>query len=170
MSDQIAMSDQQDQRKPKPKSYAARRSVRHTNFVVVIGSLCREPRYAVSRAGKPIATLTLAVDRPEDVSPKIVEEGARDSDYPVVSLQGDAVQALAGILRAGTTILAVGIWQTRNYLKDGERRTANEMLARRVWVLGGVDQIAHVSSQVETMLTGIDSPTLPAPFTLEGVA
>jgi len=148
----------------KSPAALSRRAVRHTNLVVVIGALCREPRYSVSRAGKPMATLTLAVDRPEDVAPKLIE-GSRDSDYPVVCVQGDAAQALAGQLHVGATVLAVGIWQTRNYVKDNERRTANEMLARRIWVLHGPDSVEQVSARVETMLVDLASApaTLPAP-------
>jgi hypothetical protein len=144
------------------KKAVSRRAVRHTNFVVVIGALCREPRYSVSRAGKPLATLTLAVDRPEDVAPKVIE-GSYDSDYPVVCVQGDAVQLLAGKLQVGMTMLALGIWQTRNYVKDGERRTANEMLARRVWILTSPNSIDQVSAHVETMLAEILPVATPEP-------
>ncbi len=121
-------------------------SKRSLNTVLLIGRICKPPQQTVSRTGKPMLTLCLAVDRPDNMPPKIISiaspAGSRralESDYPIVAVAGDLALELSPQIQVGTWLYVGGIFQTRNVTDHSvdppRKRVVQEVLAADARVL-----------------------------------
>jgi single-strand DNA-binding protein len=95
------------------------------NRVVLIGRLTRDPELRYLPSGQPVATFTLAVDRPF-AGP----QGERKADFiPVVAWRKLAEQ-VSQHLAKGRLVAVDGRLQIREYeTQDGQRRRAVEVVA-----------------------------------------
>jgi single-stranded DNA-binding protein len=118
---------------------------RPLNTVLLVGRICQAPRLSTSRSGKPRLTVTLAVDRPEYVPPKVKRAKKKDGtervriepDFPVVVIEGDLARELAQQTVMGAILFVRGIFQTRN-IEDrsaNRHRVAMEVLANDARIL-----------------------------------
>jgi single-strand DNA-binding protein len=98
------------------------------NRVVLIGRLTRDPELRYLPSGQPVATFTLAVDRPF-AGP----QGERKADFiPVVAWRKLAEQ-VSQHLAKGRLVAVDGRLQIREYeTQDGQRRRAVEVVADHV--------------------------------------
>lgn len=98
------------------------------NRVVLIGRLTRDPELRYLPSGQPVATFTLAVDRPFSGS-----QGERKADFiPVVAWRKLAEQ-VSQHLAKGRLVAVDGRLQIREYeTQDGQRRRAVEVVADHV--------------------------------------
>lgn len=98
------------------------------NRVVLIGRLTRDPELRYLPSGQPVATFTLAVDRPF-AGP----QGERKADFiPVVAWRKLAEQ-VSQHLAKGRLVAVDGRLQIREYeTQDGQRRRAVEVVAEAV--------------------------------------
>ena len=124
---------------PKPK--------RPLNTVLLIGRVCKIHSRSTSQAGKPMLTLALAVDRPNNMPQKtsVVKHAALgeirriEPDFPVVVIEGILVQELADHVQVGTTLFVRGIFQTRNVddhsTQPPRKRMVQEVLSNDARVL-----------------------------------
>lgn len=98
------------------------------NRVVLIGRLTRDPELRYLPSGQPVATFTLAVDRPF-TGP----QGERKADFiPVVAWRKLAEQ-VSQHLAKGRLVAVDGRLQIREYeTQDGQRRRAAEVVADHV--------------------------------------
>jgi single-strand DNA-binding protein len=98
------------------------------NRVVLIGRLTRDPELRYLPSGQPVATFTLAVDRPF-AGP----QGERKADFiPVVAWRKLAEQ-VGQHLAKGRLVAVDGRLQIREYeTQDGQRRRAVEVVADHV--------------------------------------
>ncbi len=95
------------------------------NRVVLIGRLTRDPELRYLPSGQPVATFTLAVDRPF-----VNAQGERKADFiPVVAWRKLAEQVSAHLAK-GRLVAVDGRLQIREYeTQDGQRRRAVEVVA-----------------------------------------
>lgn len=127
------------------------------NSVLLIGRVCKPPQQIVSRAGKPMLTVCLAVDRPAHVPPKVVSvvtgtgrTRALESDYPIVVITGDLALELGQQIHVGAWLYASGIFQTRNIddhsTEPPRKRVVHEVLALDARLLPAADAAASSSA------------------------
>jgi single-stranded DNA-binding protein len=141
------------------------------NTVLLVGRVCKPPVMSHSRNGKPMLTVVLSVDRPENVPQKVVTEDGHvhtEPDYPVVVISGDIARELAGKVLVGVNLFVSGIFQTRNYtdnsVKPPRPRVAMEVLSNNVRVLEtpadmarATSTIAQAQSAAETLRIGVSA-------------
>ncbi|HZK24513.1 MAG TPA: single-stranded DNA-binding protein [Oscillospiraceae bacterium] len=100
------------------------------NRIILIGRLTRDPelRYT-STNGVAVASFTLAVDR------RFTQGQQREADFiPIVTWRNQA-ENCAKYLGKGSLVAVEGRLQIRSYEKDGQRRTAAEVVADSVQFL-----------------------------------
>lgn len=96
------------------------------NTVTLVGRLVRMPEIRTTNAQKKVATMTLAVERNYKN-----QKGEKDTDFiPVILWRSvDFVEKYIG---KGDMVAVRGMIQVRSYEKDGQRRTATEVLAEEI--------------------------------------
>lgn len=98
-----------------------------TNIITLIGRVVATPEAKRTNSGKSVVNFNLAVDR-------------RGKDQPCDFIPVVAWEKLADIcgeyLEKGKQICVSGRLQTRQYEKDGQRRTAFEVLCSDMQMLG----------------------------------
>lgn len=98
------------------------------NRIILIGRLTRDPELRYTTAGNPVATFTLAVDRPFRRA-----QGEREADFiPIVAWRklGETVSLYVG---KGRLVAVEGRLQVRKYeTKDGAPGRATEVIASAV--------------------------------------
>lgn len=132
------------------------------NCVTLIGRLTADPEVRTTTTGKSVATFRIAVDR------AFVKQGEqRQADFiTIVAWEGTA-DFVSKYFGKGSMIAIQGSIQTRNYEdKDGNKRTATEVLAREVSFCGskneGSDSVKPNSSPATPTYT-------PAPADFEEI-
>ena len=131
---------------------------RPLNTVLMVGRVCQMPRLSTSRSGKPRLTVTLAVDRPEYVPPKVkrakkdgTERVRIEPDFPVVVIEGDLARELAQQTVMGAILFVRGIFQTRNIedrsANPPRHRVAMEVLANDARILESAEEVARQRAQ-----------------------
>jgi single-strand DNA-binding protein len=95
------------------------------NRVILVGRLTRDPELRYAPSGQPVASFTLAVDRPFTN-----QAGERETDFiPVVAWRKIADQ-VAQYLSKGRLAAVEGRLQIRSYEgRDGQRRKVAEVVA-----------------------------------------
>lgn len=98
------------------------------NKVILIGRLTRDPELRYLPSGQPVATFTLAVDRPF-----LNQQGQRKADFiPIVAWRKLAEQA-SQHLSKGRLVAVDGRLQIRDYeTQDGQKRRQAEVVADNV--------------------------------------
>jgi len=109
----------------------------------------------MSRQGKPMLTVVLAVPRPEFVPSK--KNGDRNEpDYPVIIIQGDQATSLSAMAQPGATLFVRGVLQTRNYTDHStnppKRRVAQEVLAIDARVLESPEQAREAEQHTDQLI------------------
>ena len=98
-----------------------------TNIITLIGRVVATPEVKRTNSGKSVVNFNLAVDR-------------RGKDQPCDFIPVVAWEKLADIcgeyLEKGKQICVSGRLQTRQYEKDGQKRTAFEVLCSDMQLLG----------------------------------
>jgi single-strand DNA-binding protein len=141
------------------------------NRVILVGRLTRDPELRYAPSGQPVASFTLAVDRPFTN-----QAGERETDFiPVVAWRKIADQA-AQYLSKGRLVAVEGRLQIRSYTaQDGTKRRVAEVVALTVRFLpdgrgkgngqGAKDEAAAVAEQAaQGELLPEESETEEVPF------
>lgn len=106
------------------------------NNVTLMGRICGEVELRTTTAGKSVATFRIAVDRPYT---KQGEE--KKADFITIVAWGNTADFVAKYFSKGSMIAIRGEIQTRNYEdKNGNKRTAFEVVAREVSFCGGKNE------------------------------
>lgn len=126
------------------------------NCVTLIGRLTADPELRTTTTGKSVATFRIAVDR------AFVKQGEqRQADFITIVAWGSTADFVSKYFSKGSTIGIQGSIQTRNYEdKDGNKRTAFEVLAREVSFCGGKNE--NSSTQPENSATETSTETSTA--------
>lgn len=121
------------------------------NTVVLIGRLTRDPELRYVPSGQPVASFTLAVDRPYS-SEK--ERGAADF-IPIVAWRKSA-ELISTHLSKGRLVAVEGRLHIRSYkAQDGRKRRAAEVVANRIQFL---DRKKSKDAPTEEQLTSDADP------------
>lgn len=99
------------------------------NRIVLIGRTTAQPEFRVTQNATPVATFTLAVDRPAN-------GGDQDVDYLDVVAFGKLAENIAKYVVKGHQVAVEGRLQTRVYdTKEGQKRKVYEIVAENVQFL-----------------------------------
>lgn len=97
------------------------------NRIILIGRLTRDPELKYIPSGVPVASFTLAVDRPFTN-----KEGEKETDFIPIVVWRKQAENCANYLGKGSLVAVDGRVQVRNYEQDGQRRTFTEVVADSV--------------------------------------
>jgi single-strand DNA-binding protein len=125
------------------------------NCVVLIGRLTKDPelRY-IPGTGKPVATFTIAVNRPFKN-----REGQYEADFIPIQVWGKSAENCANYLQKGRQAAVSGRLQIRSYDdQQGQRRWVTEVVADRVEFLewAGRDEKPSGGQEKSFELKGLD--------------
>lgn len=103
------------------------------NNVTLMGRICGEVELRTTTSGKSVATFTIAVDRPYSKN--------KEADFPKIVAWENTADFVAKYFSKGSMIALRGEIQTRNFEdKNGNKRTATEVVAREVSFCGGKNE------------------------------
>lgn len=95
------------------------------NKVILIGRLTRDPELRYTASGVPVATFTLAVDRPFTN-----QQGERETDFINIVAWRRLAETCANNLGKGRLVAVDGRLQIRSYeTPEGQRRRVAEVVA-----------------------------------------
>ena len=105
------------------------------NKVLLIGNLTRQPELRYTPSGTAVADLRLAVNRNYTTQ---TGEKREDTCFLTVVVWGKQAESCREYLDKGSPVFVEGRIQTRDWeAKDGQKRTATEVVAERVQFMGG---------------------------------
>lgn len=103
------------------------------NKVVLIGNIASDPEHLITKSGKPVCTLRLAVQRRFTNA-----QGVREADFFTVVAWGKLADLAARYLAKGRKAAVTGWLQTRSYeAQDGTKRYVTEIVAEEIEFLSG---------------------------------
>ncbi|MDR7521706.1 MAG: single-stranded DNA-binding protein [Armatimonadota bacterium] len=95
------------------------------NRIILIGRLTRDPELRYVPSGQPVASFTLAVDRPFTN-----QQGERDTDFIDVVAWRKLAEQVSQHLVKGRLVAVEGRLQIRSYeTQDGQKRKVAEVVA-----------------------------------------
>lgn len=93
------------------------------NQVVLIGRLTKDPEIRTTTSQIPVATFTLAIDRPfKDAS------GNKQTDFIPCVAWRQTGEAIAKYVTKGQRLAVVGSMQVRSWDKDGQKHSVTEVI------------------------------------------
>ena len=98
------------------------------NNVLIMGNLTREPELRQTPAGQSVTSFSLALNRSYKDSSGEWQEAV---DYVDCTAWGTLAEQMQQVTK-GSRVLVTGRLQTRQYEKDGEKRSKTEVLAQDV--------------------------------------
>ena len=105
------------------------------NKVLLIGNLTRQPELRYTPSGTAVADLRLAVNRNYTTQ---TGEKSEETCFLTVVVWGKQAESCREYLDKGSPVFVEGRIQTRDWeAKDGQKRTATEVVAERVQFMGG---------------------------------
>ena len=112
------------------------------NNVTLMGRLCTDVELRTTTNGKSVANFRIAVER------SFVKQGEeRQADFITIVVWGNTADFVSKYFSKGSMIALIGEIQTRSYEdKDGNKRTAFEVLAREVSFCGGKNESNNQSA------------------------
>lgn len=98
------------------------------NRIILIGRLTRDPELRYVPSGQPVASFTLAVDRPF-----ANQQGERQTDFIDIVAWRRLAEQVTQHLNKGRLVAVEGRLQIRSYeTQDGQKRKAAEVVADAV--------------------------------------
>ena len=98
------------------------------NNVLIMGNLTRDPELRQTPGGKSVTSFSLALNRSYKDSN---DEWQEATDYVDCVTWGQLAEQMQQVTK-GSRVLVTGRLQTRQYEKDGEKRSKTEVLAQDV--------------------------------------
>lgn len=116
------------------------------NNVTLMGRICNDVELRTTTSGKSVANFRLAVDR------GYAKQGEeKQTDFITIVAWGGTADFVSRYFAKGSMIALVGSIQTRNYEdKDGNKRTAFEVVAREVSFCGSKNETSSAPNQAPT--------------------
>lgn len=116
------------------------------NNVILMGRLTADPEVRTTTTGKSVCSFSIAVERSYAKSGE-----QRQTDFINIVAWGSTANFISKYFTKGSMIALQGQIQTRNYEdKNGNKRTAFEILAREVSFCGSKTQTNTASAEVAT--------------------
>ena len=134
------------------------------NKVVLIGRLTRDPELRYTGNNTPVATFSLAVDRPFNSNTQ-----ERGTDFIPIVVWNKQAENVKNYLTKGSQVGIDGRIQTRSYDdKDGQKRYVTEVVANNVEFLGSKNSSNDTKKAAEVSLDDFkDAPAEPKGTDLE---
>lgn len=111
------------------------------NNVTLMGRLTGDVELRTTTSGKSVATFRIAVDR------SYSKDGKKEADFITIVAWGNTADFVAKYFSKGSMIALRGEIQTRNYEdKNGNKRTATEIVAREVSFCGSKNDNAPIAA------------------------
>lgn len=131
------------------------------NRVILIGRLTRDPELRYTPSGVPVASFTLAVDRPY-----VNQQGERGTDFIRVVVWRKLAETCTSHLGKGRLVAVDGRLQVRSFEgTDGVRRQASEVVAETVRFLDWPKEGGNFRDELdESLAAGMDVPDDDLPF------
>jgi single-strand DNA-binding protein len=101
------------------------------NNVILMGRMTADAELKSTPSGKYVTSFSIAVER--DYS----QNGERQTDFLNIVAWGKTAEFITNYFGKGDMIAVRGSIQTRQYEKDGSKRTATEVLVDKVSFCGG---------------------------------
>ena len=108
--------------------------MRGFNKVVLVGNLARDPEMRHTASSQAVARFAVAVNRSWKGANGELQEQV---DFIPVVVWGKQAEHCERYLSKGRAVLVEGRLSVRSYEKDGQKRTATEVVAQSVQFLGG---------------------------------
>ncbi len=105
------------------------------NKAFLIGNLARDPELRYTPSGIPVCRLVVAVNRPKSKAKQEADEKGEVDFIPVVAWRRLA-EICGEYLKKGRPVAIEGRLQVRTYEKGGVQRTAAEIVADGMQMLG----------------------------------
>ena len=112
------------------------------NNVTLMGRLVADPELRTTTTGKSVANFTIAVDR------SYSKNGNKETDFINIVAWENTADFVSKHFGKGSMIAIQGSIQTRNYEdKNGNKRTAFEVVAKEVSFCGGKNETSPAPAQ-----------------------
>jgi single-strand DNA-binding protein len=105
------------------------------NKVILIGTLGFDPDHRVTPGGQPVATLRMVTN--ESYFDRNSNTRKESSEWHRVVVWGKQADIVKNYLTKGRQVYVEGRLRTRDWEKDGQKRTTTEIIAQRILFLGG---------------------------------
>ena len=104
------------------------------NHVILIGRLARDPEVRYGDNSKPVARMTIAIDRGKDK-----DGNDLGADFPSIVAFGKTAENIEKYLVKGRLVAVEGSIRTGSYEKDGKKVYTTDVYATRVQFLEKAD-------------------------------
>ena len=104
------------------------------NKIILVGNLGRDPETKYLPSGDAVCNFSIATS--ETWKDKAGEK-QEATEWHRISAFGKLAEICGQFLKKGSTVYIEGSIKTRTYEKDGEKRSATEIRADRMQMLGG---------------------------------
>lgn len=125
------------------------------NNVILMGRLTADAELKSTTTDKYVTSFSIAVER--DYS----QNGERQADFINLVAWGKTAEFITKYFSKGDMIAVRGSIQTRQYEKDGIKRTATEVLVDKASFCGGKTE---KKAEPETFVNDVDDADLELPF------
>ena len=126
------------------------------NKVFLIGRLTRDPELRYTGNNTPVATFSLAVNRPFSN-----QQGEREADFINIVVWRKQAENVKNYLTQGSQVAIDGRIQTRSYDdNNGQKRYVTEVIADNVEFLGS----RNSSTNSNNMNSSVSNNTEPSPY------
>jgi single-strand DNA-binding protein len=117
------------------------------NKVFLIGNLTRDPELRYTPSGLPVVRFSLAVNRVQRKGSEGEAEGRQTVDFINIVAWRRLAEVCGEFLKKGSPVAIEGRLQLRTYEKDGEKRTAAEVVADGMQMLSRKPQASPAASE-----------------------
>lgn len=130
------------------------------NSVVLMGRLTADPELKNTNSGIEVCSFSVAVERPYKN-----ENGEKQTDFINVTAWRQNAAFISKYFRKGQMIAIEGSIQTRSYEdKNGNKRTAFEVVVDRASFCGGKSDSTTVTAPAGTVSTDVSANEDDLPF------
>lgn len=114
------------------------------NSITIAGTLGRDPELRYVASGRAVANFSVAVSRRYQVN----NEWQEQTSWVNVTCWGDMAENVGASLTKGARVIVSGRLETREYEKDGQKRTATDLIADEIgpslrWARAEVERVAR---------------------------
>lgn len=124
------------------------------NVVAMVGRLVADPELRTTTGGTEVATFRIAVDRPYSK-----DANAQKADFFTVVAWASTALFVSRYFSKGSPIAIQGSLQSRTYDRNGEKKTAVEILAKEVSFCGGKSENSSTNNSTAPANSSTDTST-----------
>ncbi len=132
------------------------------NRADIVGNVTRDPEMRTTTSGQKVLTLGVATN--ERWKDKASGEMKERSEFHNVVVWGELAEEVMQGVKKGNRVFVSGRVQTRSWeTQAGAKRYTTEVIAETLSLLGVASQLARESMQTDSMASGLQQQSRPAP-------